>query len=148
MCLHLIFCIVDLDFTSLYPYLPPGYSAVSVTDMTRMSSDWAMICARPPMSCPLFALWHLLRPDLCMSLWYGLNGVSDSIKLTSLLMNVTQNKTHLGIDILFLGALYHYCFTGSANPAHLEISNYPEPNLCQTWENEREIDYCRRPSYF
>ncbi len=105
-------------------------------------SDWFVLRLTrdvnvPPMSSPFSALWHLVRPDLITTPWHGPGTVTNGIQLASLPMDVTQNKNSFGESNSFPSALWHYCFMGSANLAHLEMSNYPMLSLCLTWRRER-----------
>ena len=52
-------------------------------------------------------------------------------------MDVTQNKNSFAESNSFPSALRRYCFMGSANLAHLEMSNYRVLSLCLTRRKER-----------
>lgn len=69
--------------------------------------------------------------------------IFNSIQLTSLLTDVTQIKTNLEIVILSRRSVA-LLFYGSANPAHLETSNYLALTLCQTLRKEREKSWLQK----
>lgn len=63
-------------------------------------------------------------------------------------MDVTQNKNSFGDSNSFLSALWHYCFMGSANLAHLEMSNYPMLSLCLTWRRAENKEGSQKAKLF